>query len=522
MAKSKYDQFWRTKVNQIHTGVRRTMATSNETIISCQEILSHGERQSWYGTIMMSQGKIVFGGNMAHMKSLGNIIAPSTTTYEGYVFRLSMNDSCQLTINLVEIPEKSEKIINNTDFDKQVQIPISCEELHRLVWDLPQHDYRVDWKCLPSNGIYFLFEVGENAHGGDRIVYIGTHRKDDRIKGRLQNHYNGNRRSSTFRNHLGKALDNKLGRIASKDEVSSYIQRHIKFAVMPLDGSKNKREDFEGSAIKLINLCPVHKSSEYWLGHYSRESGINKSGLWNVQGVEIQKPHQEEHKTSILILIPCSGKKSLSGSDIIPNVSRNTVFDYLSFEKREDLQRARGFVEPIANFDRNMNQRSSLGLYNGFMYQINGFKTAILKSEKQKKCKVGIISGGYGLLLPSDRIFKYNCSMNKSYKLWMDFDLPNIISDFAKNINANLVIAFLGSKTAYANILRKVEWENTNICGASIYCPIPDHRGGFQQRVPKFLGKAVTAFLNSGCDLQSLANFTTEKMSITNEALYPL
>ena len=48
-----------------------------------------------------------------------------------------------------------------------------CLELHRLVRPGMLHTFPFDTARLPLNGIYVLFERGEEGHDGDRIVPVG-------------------------------------------------------------------------------------------------------------------------------------------------------------------------------------------------------------------------------------------------------------------------------------------------------------------------------------------------------------
>ena len=52
---------------------------------------------------------------------------------------------------------------------------------------------------IPNNGVYILFERDEKAHGGDRIVRIGTHTGDSNLYNRLKEHFiNENKDRSIF------------------------------------------------------------------------------------------------------------------------------------------------------------------------------------------------------------------------------------------------------------------------------------------------------------------------------------
>ena len=46
----------------------------------------------------------------------------------------------------------------------------TCVDLHALVRRGTFHSFPFDTTRLPPNGIYVLFEAGEECHGGGRIV----------------------------------------------------------------------------------------------------------------------------------------------------------------------------------------------------------------------------------------------------------------------------------------------------------------------------------------------------------------
>jgi pyrimidine operon attenuation protein/uracil phosphoribosyltransferase len=74
-----------------------------------------------------------------------------------------------------------------------------CNEFNQLFNNLERFQFPFDESKIPLNGIYILFEVGERAHGTDRIVRIGTHTGDNQLRPRLQEHFiNENRIEAPF------------------------------------------------------------------------------------------------------------------------------------------------------------------------------------------------------------------------------------------------------------------------------------------------------------------------------------
>jgi hypothetical protein len=60
------------------------------------------------------------------------------------------------------------------------------------------------------NGIYVLFERGEECHDGGRIVRVGTHTGDGQLRSRMLQHFvNENKDRSIFRKNIGRALLNR-------------------------------------------------------------------------------------------------------------------------------------------------------------------------------------------------------------------------------------------------------------------------------------------------------------------------
>ena len=200
MARGKYDQFWEDRSELLAAAMKLTVETGNEVRFIFPSIEGRGQRKNWFGAVVLSEGNIVKGGEMAHMNSLGKILAPDTAEYHGIRFRFSMNNRFELTIKLDPPPiQKSAVQPDKIDAGAEIHLPEDCRDLHKYVWNLPRYGHTADWKKLPDNGIYFLFETGEKAHNGDRIVRVGTHRADGRIAKRIWTHYNGRRDNSIFR-----------------------------------------------------------------------------------------------------------------------------------------------------------------------------------------------------------------------------------------------------------------------------------------------------------------------------------
>jgi hypothetical protein len=191
---------------------------------------------------------------------------------------------------------------------KRVSKSEKCKRLHQWFNSLERINFPFDERKIPLNGIYILFEKGEIAHNMDRIVRIGSHRGDDRLRLRLEEHFiNENKDRSVFRKNIGRALLNKdkdpflnqweidLTTTKSKEKyaslidfekqkeiekkVSQYIQKNISFAVIEMEDLK-KRHELESKIVSTISLCNECSPSSDWLGSFSPKEKIRKNGLW--------------------------------------------------------------------------------------------------------------------------------------------------------------------------------------------------------------------------------------------------
>ena len=204
-----------------------------------------------------------------------------------------------------------------------------CEQLHKLFNSMKKLDFPFNENEIPLNGIYILFENGENAHGAERIVRIGTHTGKDQLRSRLMQHFmNENKDRSIFRKNIGRALLNKekdsyldkweldlttreakekfSSLIDSKKQaeiekqVSDYIQKNFHFVVFRVD-DKDKRLELESKIISAVSLCEECKPSDNWLGLCSPKEKIREGGLWLVNEL-YKKPLSEKDIENLKLL----------------------------------------------------------------------------------------------------------------------------------------------------------------------------------------------------------------------------
>lgn len=188
-----------------------------------------------------------------------------------------------------------------------------CELLHKKLVNFPRFRHGFNLRDIPENGLYFLFEKGESAHDGERIVRVGTHTGQNNLPKRLKEHlYTPNKDRSVFRKHIGRSLlarrndpfreaweiclttrkareqfAHKVDKARLEDieqEVSDYMNQNFSFAVLQVD-NKNDRLSIESGLLSAIAACPGCRPSQNWLGLYHPNIVIRECGLWNIQGL---------------------------------------------------------------------------------------------------------------------------------------------------------------------------------------------------------------------------------------------
>ncbi len=188
-----------------------------------------------------------------------------------------------------------------------------CQQLHALFSRLPRYRFPFNELAIPRNGIYVLFEKGECAHGGDRIVRVGTHTGDNQLCSRLKEHFmQENKDRSIFRKNIGRAilrrakdsflkqwewdlttrkakekylplLDREKQRQVEK-AVTRYLRENFTFVVIRMEKA-HERLQWERKIISTVSWCQECGPSLHWLGWHSPKKKIRESGLWLVNGL---------------------------------------------------------------------------------------------------------------------------------------------------------------------------------------------------------------------------------------------
>ncbi|MCL2003334.1 MAG: hypothetical protein FWG72_04925 [Oscillospiraceae bacterium] len=189
-----------------------------------------------------------------------------------------------------------------------------CYRLHKLFNTMPRFKWDTISKIDFDSGIYVVFEVGESYCGMDRIVRVGTHRSDGRLRSRLKDHFiRENKDGSIFRKNIGKAILNKnhhpyldvwtvdtskpknVTRLGSRydpifqskveKQVTKYMRAHFTFICFPV-ATERERLHIEEGIIAALHLSRDFSASPSWRGKYSPEYEIVQSGMWLKQGLD--------------------------------------------------------------------------------------------------------------------------------------------------------------------------------------------------------------------------------------------
>ena len=219
-----------------------------------------------------------------------------------------------------------------------------CRLLHEMLQKLPLIKYPFELESLSHNGIYFFYEKGELwGHGGKnlRIVRIGTHRKNN-FRNRIAEHFLiGEKRKmnfdefspkpsdrSIFRKNIGRAILNKNGdpylKIwnidfipkINRDEYGKLrdikkeklIEKQItqilrnkflfRFVIVENECKRIGSKGLESKLIGTVSKCNKCMLSKSWLGNYSPNKQIKKSGLWLTQHLNAE---EIDHKGMVAI-----------------------------------------------------------------------------------------------------------------------------------------------------------------------------------------------------------------------------
>lgn len=270
----------------------------------------------------------------------------------------------------------------------------ACNKLHMLFNNMP----RLDWTRINNipyhNGIYIMFERGQTYNGLDRIVRVGTHRAQNRLKDRLKDHFvKEDANGSIFRKNIGRVMLNKatdpylkiwemdtskseiknnfghlidIGKEADlEDRISSFLRVNITFICFQVEEAKDRLRLEEG-IISTLFKTPNFNYDNHWLGKFSPVPEIAKSGLWNRQGLD-GKPLSAEELEHISSLVSFrSAAIDPSNTKIKEKVKENV--QEASEVKRKGASDVREYIDSLL-MEAKLKGEKSIDLVSGQIHQ---------------------------------------------------------------------------------------------------------------------------------------------------------
>ncbi len=256
-----------------------------------------------------------------------------------YEYLLPNLPHASLPLGNLPLGERIEFLQRNTAYTKKTinERTTPADNLYRLFSRLPVYNWQIIDDIPFYNGIYIVFEKGESYKGHARIVRVGTHTSQGRLKQRLKDHFiRENHNASIFRKNVGKAMLNrehdpylsiwtldtsKHPHIGKEDKVkeaevehrvSAYMREFFDFCVINVE-TKEERLRLEEAIIATLCRTNDVKASSDWLGNFSPEWEIRHSGMWLKQGIH-SKPLTDDEMLRLSQLIKEPLNKSRSAN----------------------------------------------------------------------------------------------------------------------------------------------------------------------------------------------------------------
>ncbi len=298
-------------------------------------------------------------------------------------------------VDKIESTESIEDIDDKVVFDDFENTDDKCLALHKIFNKTKRYDWNQIDNIPFENGIYIMFQKGEKYRGMDRIVRVGTHRVDNRLKRRLRDHFvKKNADGSILRKNIGRALlhqsndpyefiwelDTSRREIKEQnrelikidyeqkieEDISEYLRENISFICFQVD-TQEERLRLEEAIISTLWKGLEFKCSAQWLGLNSPKIEIVNSGLWNVQGLNAEVLKESE----------------------INKIKNLIKYTYIKDKKQQELK-----IDVIKHkYDCN-DAKNSIGNTKVSTAEIRNFIKNILDQAREAKLKyIDIVSG---------------------------------------------------------------------------------------------------------------------------------
>ena len=181
-----------------------------------------------------------------------------------------------------------------------------------------------------------------------------------------------------------------------------------------------------------------------------------------------------------LFVIPCSGAKREGGRR--ENVNGPTVLESLPRRLVAELRDRRADNTGQAQVDESA-LLPAAERYVGNLYQQAGDALGVLIGAG---ADILVISGGYGVVLPSEPIGWYDQEYRNS--MWPNGLVPRCLAAYAEATSPTTVVGLLSATTGYAQAFRKAHWPD-GVERVFLVCPEP--KPGATAKSPRALGGAL-------------------------------
>lgn len=218
------------------------------------------------------------------------------------------------------------KMVSGEDDEFEISEGSICHKIHKLLSKLQVYNADTIGEIPFDDGIYFVFERGEEYYETNRVVRVGTHIVEGRLKERLKDHFvRKSHQSSMFIRNIGRAFLNQnqdnyieLWNYSSKvknpilkeeykenankakekeleNRIHEYLTENMTFTAIRVN-DKQERLWLEKAIISTLSSTYDFRPSKEWLGLDSPEFCVNSSGMWLTDGINGYKMDDEGYK----------------------------------------------------------------------------------------------------------------------------------------------------------------------------------------------------------------------------------
>ena len=248
--------------------------------------------------------------------------------------------------------------------------------------------------------------------------------------------------------------------------------------------ASGKAQPTEAPSARRQSPSSPHQSNQ------CRRTSVRTSGLPSVRLADC------------LFVVPCSGAKTSGGA----GRAGASVVDGLPPRLADELVNWRIRNAQTTRVDESA-LRPAVERYDGYFYEAG---RSAIEGLIDQGASVLIISGGYGLVLPDERIGMYNCEFQP--KMWPNRLIEQCLAGFAAEAQLKQVIGVLSATSSYARVFRRTRWPSTVV---ETLLVTPERVSDGRIKAPRAEGEALATIAEKG---HLLANWrSTDGLAIEVE-----